>query len=188
MVSLKEILSGKNAPLPKYKVITHVDGFNLYFGIRFQAIKKGKVDKPDTHWYRYMWLDLVTLSENLLTPCQELLAVKYFTAPIIESAEKQLRQNTYLDALRTRPNLEIVLGRFEPERKECDRCGHPAYHPQEKKTEVNIATTLIIDALDDKFDTTIIITGDSIRHRPSRSSERKSQGNDWLLLSAESIL
>jgi hypothetical protein len=31
----------------------------------------------------------------------------------------------------------------------------------EHYTDVNIATTLIIDALDDKFDTAILITGDS---------------------------
>jgi uncharacterized LabA/DUF88 family protein len=108
-----------------------------------------------------MWLDLVKLSELMLNPFQRLVALKYFTAPIIASVEKQERQNRYLDALRTLPRLEIILGRFEPNRNECDHCGHPAYHPQEKKTDVNIATTLIIDALDDKFDTAIIVTGDS---------------------------
>ena len=161
MITLKEALSSKIREEDKYRVITYIDGFNLYFGIRREAIKRGTLENPDPRWYRYMWLDLVKLSELMLNPFQRLVALKYFTAPIIASVEKQERQNRYLDALRTLPRLEIILGRFEPNRNECDHCGHPAYHPQEKKTDVNIATTLIIDALDDKFDTAIIVTGDS---------------------------
>lgn len=151
----------QNAPIPKYKVITYIDGFNLYFGMRQEAIKRGKSDTPSPHWYRYMWLNVAALSENMLSPVQELARTKYFTAPIIASPQKQERQNKYLDALRTVPNLDVILGRFQPDRKECDKCGHPAYHPQEKKTDVNIATHLICDALEDRFDTAIIVSGDS---------------------------
>jgi uncharacterized LabA/DUF88 family protein len=97
----------------------------------------------------------------MLTDRQELVAIKYFTAPIIGSKGKQARQNAYLDALRTLPRVEITFGRFEPDRKECDKCGKPAYHPQEKKTDVNIAVSLISDALDNKYDTAILVTGDS---------------------------
>jgi len=139
----------------------YVDGFNLYFGIRGEAIKRGSREEPDPSWYRYMWLDLSEMGNRLLTSRQELVAIKYFTAPITGRKGKQERQNAYLDALRTLPHLEIIFGRFEPDRKDCDRCGHPAYHPQEKKTDVNIATALICDAIDDKYDTALIVTGDS---------------------------
>jgi hypothetical protein len=161
MVTLGEMLSSKKCEPPKYKVITYIDGFNLYFGIREEAIKRGTIENPDRRWYRYMWLNLDALSRRLLSPYQDLAATKYFTAPIISSKGKQERQNLYLDALRTVPNIQIILGRFQKDRKKCDQCGHPAYHPQEKKTDVNIATNLICDALDDSFDTAIIITGDS---------------------------
>jgi len=161
MITLGEALSSKIRDEDKYRVITYIDGFNLYFGIRAEAIKRGSRHNPDPRWYRHLWLDMVALGENMLNPMQKLVATKYFTAAIIASAEKQDRQNKYLDALRTRPRIEVILGRFEPDRKECDRCGHPAYHPQEKKTDVNIATSLIVDALDDKFDTAIIVSGDS---------------------------
>lgn len=161
MVTLREILSSKSAPVPMYRVVTYIDGFNLYFGIRREAIKRGTRENPDPRWYRYMWLDLVSLGHRMLSPVQQLEQTKYFTAPITASEEKQRRQTVYLDALRTLPNLEIILGRFQPDRKECDRCGHLAYHPQEKKTDVNIATNLICDALDNKFDTAIIVSGDS---------------------------
>jgi uncharacterized LabA/DUF88 family protein len=160
-LSFQEKLSSAIQALPKYKVVTYIDGFNLYFGIRDQAIKRGSKEEPDPTWYRYMWLDLHAMAARLLTPRQELVAIKYFTAPITGRKGKQERQNAYLDALRTLPSVEIIFGRFEPDRKDCDRCGHPAYHPQEKKTDVNIATALICDALEDKYDTAIIATGDS---------------------------
>jgi hypothetical protein len=59
------------------------------------------------------------------------------------------------------PDTEIIFGRFQPDPKSCDKCGHANFHPQEKKTDVNIATNLICDALDDKFDTALLITADS---------------------------
>jgi uncharacterized LabA/DUF88 family protein len=108
-----------------------------------------------------MWLDIQGLAESILLPSQELIGIKYFTSPISHSKGKQERQNKYLDALRTRPLIEIIFGRFQPDRKECDHCGHPAYHPQEKKTDVNIAVNLICDALEDRYDTAVLLTGDS---------------------------
>ncbi len=160
-LSFAEKLSSAVATLPKFKVITYIDGFNLYFGIRSEAIKRGSLAAPDPAWYRYMWLDLHAMCTNMLTDRQELTAIKYFTAPITGSKGKQERQNAFLDALRTLPKLQIIFGRFEPNRDECDKCGHPGYHPQEKKTDVNIATALICDALSDSYDTAILVTGDS---------------------------
>jgi hypothetical protein len=54
----------------KKRVITYIDGFNLYYGLK----EKG--------WKRYYWLDIRKLSESLLKPWQELNEVKYFTARI----------------------------------------------------------------------------------------------------------
>lgn len=97
----------------------------------------------------------------MLTDHQQLVAVKYFTAPITGSKGKQERQNAFLDALRTCPGVEIIFGRFQNEPKQCDHCGHSNFHPQEKKTDVNIATNLICDGLVDKYDTAILVTADS---------------------------
>jgi uncharacterized LabA/DUF88 family protein len=145
----------------KFRVFTYIDGYNLYFGMLEEAKKRGSKTVPDESYYRYMWLDIQELAESILKPNQDLVAVKYFTSPISTSRGKQERQNAYLDALRTKSKVEIIFGRFQPDRKECDRCGHPAYHPQEKKTDVNIATNLICDAIEDRYDTAILITGDS---------------------------
>ena len=145
----------------KFGVITYIDGYNLYFGMLDEATRRGSRAEPNASYYRHMWLDIQGLAESLLRPNQELISVKYFTSPISTGKGKQERQNAYLDALRTKSKVEIIFGRFQPDRKECDHCGHPAYHPQEKKTDVNIATHLICDAIENRYDTALLVTGDS---------------------------
>ena len=46
------------------RIITYIDGFNLYYGLK------------DADFERYLWLDLVRLSVNLLKPGQKLIRVK----------------------------------------------------------------------------------------------------------------
>ena len=160
-LSFREKLSSAVRTLPKYPVVTYIDGFNLYFGIRWEAMKQGSPELPDPVWYSYLWLDLDRMCRHMLTDRQELAVIKYFTAPIMGSKGKQQRQNAYLDAIRTLPRVQIILGRFEPEKKECVKCKYPNLHPQEKKTDVNIATNLICDALADVYETAILVTADS---------------------------
>lgn len=150
----------KNEPR-NFRVITYIDGFNLYFGLRKEATKQGTAEVPHPGWYRFLWLDLGKMSQGLLTSQQTLVNTKYFTSQISGSKDKEARQNAFLDALRTLPNLSITFGHFQNDPKECGRCGHKAYHPQEKKTDVNIATQLICDAVADEFDTAVLVTADS---------------------------
>lgn len=133
----------------KLRVITYIDGFNLYFGLKAKK------------WRRYMWLDLCEFAEGLLLKDQTLEHVKYFTSRVRGNVGKQERQSAYLDALTTLKNLTIYWGRYQPDEKRCDKCGHYAYHPQEKKTDVNIATQLLCDAFHDLFDTALIVSGDA---------------------------
>ena len=133
----------------KSRVITYIDGFNLYFGLR------------EKNWRKYLWLDLWEFSQALLLRQQVLHHVKYFTSRVRSNIGKQERQSAFLDALTTLKNVTIYWGRFQPDEKRCQKCGHYAYHPQEKKTDVNIATQLICDAFHDRFDTAIIISGDA---------------------------
>lgn len=134
---------------PKSRVITYIDGFNLYFGLRAK------------NWRKYLWLDLWQFSQTLLLNHQTLQHVKYFTSRVRGNVGKQQRQSAYLDALSTLKNMTIYWGRFQPNEKQCQKCGHYAYHPQEKKTDVNIATQLLCDAFHDRFDTALIVSGDA---------------------------
>jgi uncharacterized LabA/DUF88 family protein len=55
----------------------------------------------------------------------------------------------------------VYFGTFQPDPKRCGKCGEIAFHPQEKKTDVNIATQMLNDAIRNNFDTAFLITGDS---------------------------
>ena len=134
------------------RVAAYIDGFNLYYGLR----SKG--------WRHYYWLDLRRFAENLLRPGQSLVAVRYFTTRVVAELgdpEKPKRQNTYLEALATLPDLRIHYGYFLPKKQNCHRCGATWQSYEEKMTDVNIAVQLLGNAQDNAFDTAIVVSGDS---------------------------
>ena len=141
----------------KARCITYIDGFNLYFGLR----EKG--------WQKYMWLDLTKFSAALLMKSQTLVGTKYFTSRVSGNIEKQKRQSTYLDALGTLPGLEIFYGQYQLDNKQCRKCGAYYQNPQEKKTDVNIASEMLCDAFQDRFDTAVLVSADSDLTAPLES-------------------
>ena len=82
------------------KTNIYIDGFNFYYG----CIKGTS----------YHWLDVGKMC-RLLLPNDQIHRIKYFTA-LVEARpndpEQPLRQRTFLRALQTIPNLEIILGTF----------------------------------------------------------------------------
>jgi len=147
---------------PKERVITYIDGYNLYFGLREKIhVKDSTGAEPNVHWKRYLWLDVVNLSESLLRPDQVLLRTKYFTARIRGKPQSEQRQSLFLEAISVLPNIRLYFGTFQPDPKRCGKCGAVAFHPQEKKTDVNIATQILNDAIHNNLDTAILISADS---------------------------
>jgi uncharacterized LabA/DUF88 family protein len=139
------------------KTYVYVDGFNLYYG----AVK----DTP------YRWLDLNKLSQ-LLLPRHEIAKIKYFTARIVprpHDPEQQSRQETYLRALLTLPNLEIIYGMFlaHPRRAMLadSAPGAPQYvwvvRTEEKGSDVNLATHLVSDGYKGNYEVAVIVSNDS---------------------------
>lgn len=180
------------------RVITYIDGFNLYFGIK----SKG--------WRKYYWLDLVGLSKALLKPDQQLIETHYFTARIRATEKNQediKRQSTYLDTLATFTNLSIHEGHFLQKKYNCSKCKKEWISYEEKMTDVNIAAQLLVNAFDNKFDTALIVSGDSdlttpvqqVRERfpnkkviiafpPDRRSHQLSQAaNGSLVINADKL-
>lgn len=145
------------------RVITYIDGFNLYFGLK------------EKMWQKYYWLDVRKLSLNLLKPNQVLTSVKYFTSRIsslkIDSG-KSKRQNVYLEALETLKDTRIFYGKYETDFLVCPNCGKQNFFPKEKQTDVNIANELLTDAHLNNFDTAILISGDSDLLAPVKSIVR----------------
>jgi len=132
------------------RTIVYIDGFNLYFGLKAKGYK------------RFYWLDLELLATNLLRPHHVLQAVRYFTADIKAGMDKHRRQQTFLDALKTHcTKLQIIRGHYLIKQRQCHRCGAVAQIPEEKKTDVNIASFMLADAFTDQFDTAILVSGDS---------------------------
>ena len=78
----------------------YVDGFNLYYG----ALK----DTP------FKWLDPVRLAQLLVPRGYSIDRVRYFTARVSGKADPTApaRQQIYLKALATLPEVELYYGRF----------------------------------------------------------------------------
>jgi uncharacterized LabA/DUF88 family protein len=131
------------------QVITYIDGFNLYYGLKSKYGRK------------YIWLDVEALSVSLLKQSQVLKKVKYFTAMIHHNPNKEKRQRTYISALETLPNTEIYYGKYLTNQHKCPNCGNIENIPSEKMTDVNIATHLLTDAFNNAFDVAIIVSADS---------------------------
>lgn len=141
------------------RVISYVDGFNLYFGLK----SKG--------WKRHYWLDLVALSHDLLKADQTLRACYFFTARLRDNGRNQAdkqRQDDYLDALASCRELHIQYGHFLEKTRRCKVCGATWPDYEEKMTDVNIAVQLLADAFDDRFDTALILSADSDLTTPVR--------------------
>ena len=75
---------------------------------------------------------------------------------------KRRRQAIYLDALDGLNNFKIFEGHFLAKTITCKTCGYSWLTHEEKMTDVNIATELIMDAHNDNFDVAMIISGDKI--------------------------
>jgi len=130
------------------RVIAYIDGFNLYFGM----IEAG--------YNNCKWMNLSDLINRLLRPNQNLQEIKYFTSRVGNNPEKQKRQTTYIEALQS-VGIKIYYGHYQRDTLECNRCGNiwPSYN--EKMTDVNIATQMLIDAYQNKYDMALLISGDS---------------------------
>ena len=132
------------------RVIAYIDGFNLYFGL--------KADRGR----RYLWLDLQVLVESLLVPGQRLVEVQYFTARVRDDPAGARRQSAYLDALASHcSKIRRVEGRFQEKNRGCYNCGARWTGYEEKETDVNISVALVEDAVQDRYDTAVLISGDT---------------------------
>lgn len=137
----------------------YVDGFNLYFG----ALR----GTP------HRWLNLHRLCELMLAPHNRIERIKYFSAHVTQrprDPQQPARQQAYLRALRTLPNLDIVLGHYLTHEVMMPLAGGRPGDPlkyvrvlksEEKGSDVNLATHMVNDAHLNRFDLAVIISNDS---------------------------
>lgn len=138
------------------QTIVYIDGFNLYYGACRHPGRR--------------WLDPSALCGRLL-PNDEVQEIAFCTANVKKDPAdpgKQDRQRIYHRALRTIPNLEVHLGRFVPKRVRGRLIDHAKGEPQErvvetyeeKGTDVNIASLLLKDAFEKRFESAVVISND----------------------------
>jgi len=132
----------------KERVVVYIDGFNMYFGMLEAGFEHCR------------WLNLRCLVNSLLKPDQELIAINYFTSRVSNNPDKQRRQTTYLEALEVE-EIQIYYGHYQRNTIECSRCSNIWASYNEKMTDVRIATQILIDAYQDKYDMAMLISGDS---------------------------
>jgi uncharacterized LabA/DUF88 family protein len=137
-------------PADASRMIVYVDGFNLYHGLHASSA------------HRHLWLDLPRLARSL-RPKETLVAVKYFTASVLNDPAAQGQQDTYIAALQgSSPSLiEVTMGRYQQKTRRCRNCDHPWHLYEEKETDVNIAVNLVADAAAQEANTFMIVSADS---------------------------
>ncbi len=130
-------------------VIFLIDGFNLYHAIA-----------GNSDFRKYRWLDLRRLCELFTTSKEHIEKIFWFTAYYPGNPAKKAKHQLYARVLRTN-GITPVWGRFSKKEKHCKLCDGVFDGYEEKLTDVNIAITLLQEALRDHYDTAIIMSGDS---------------------------
>ena len=135
--------------LTKKRVNVYIDGFNLFHSTLQFA-------HPN-----FRWLNLFELSERIINKkVEEISAVYYFSALTTWKPAKAKKHLFYIHALRT-VGVKDILGKFTIRDRKCPFCYNTYQGHEEKKTDINIAITLLADGMADKFDTALILSGDS---------------------------
>ncbi|MFD2854517.1 NYN domain-containing protein [Seohaeicola zhoushanensis] len=159
------------------RACVYIDGFNLYY----RALKGT----------RFKWLDVHALAAELLDPSDTIEAIRYFTAdvsPRAGDAGAPQRQQAYMRALRTLPNLSVHKGRFLPKEKTRPLVGQEhifvrVHDTEEKGSDVNLATHLLYDAFRERFDVALVLSQDTDLIEPLRvvtQDLKKVVGVGWL--------
>jgi hypothetical protein len=146
------------------RTYVYVDGFNLYY----RTLRKTK----------FKWLNLEALVRSLLDDENEIVCIRYFTAPVSGKFDPgvPVRQQRYLQALRTLSTVSIHEGNFLT-RAKIRPLVHPApdgpthveiWNTEEKGSDVNLATYLIHDAWRNLFDVAVVLSQDTDLNEPVR--------------------
>lgn len=149
----------------------YIDGFNLYYSIRRSPNK---------------WLDLEALCDRVL-PGKHVTHIRYFTARVrpLDDPRQPQRQQAYLRALATLLRVTPEFGKFrvdtlvlplsENEKRglEYGASGGagtrvPVRKSEEKGSDVNLATYLLIDAYEGAFQEAAVVSNDTDLVAPIR--------------------
>lgn len=136
------------------RVSFYFDGFNFYNGLKEKA-------SFDLKWKNYYWINFVELCRQFM-PLNEIVSVKYFTAPPSNLGARSRQGALFGANLLLNPQVfEVIKGNYQNKSIECKKCKELFTHPEEKRTDVNIATSMLLDCFKDTTDTLILVSADS---------------------------
>ena len=153
------------------KTNVYIDGFNLYFGCL-----KGTPHK---------WLDLASFwRASFPPPRNQIHRVRYFTAHVNARTEYPFSSGFGSKSICghcDHSHLTIHLGSYLEKPTRMPLHPPPATGPktvqvmksEEKGSDVNIATYLLVDAFDDEYETAVVVTNDSDLAEPIRLVRQK---------------
>lgn len=164
-------LPSSGSPIANY----YIDGFNLYYGC-FKG--RGGI------WAKYRWLNLHEFCFSAF-PRFQFGRIRYFTAlldPPPDDPTQRDRQQEYIRALQTIPGLTVHYGRFATHARRrflADPSGGSASPvnrvtfanviiPEEKGSDVNLASYLLVDGFRREYDIAIVVSNDSDLAEPIR--------------------
>ncbi len=112
-------------------------------------------------WKNYYWIDFIKLCEQFIQEGQ-LISVKYFTAPPSNDGQRS-RQSALFSAnkLLYPDTFSQINGNYQNKTIECKKCRKKFEHPEEKRTDVNIAVSMMLDCFNNNADTLVLISADS---------------------------
>ena len=156
------------------KTISYIDGFNLYYNTF-----KGKLNAENI---QYKWLNLEKLIPWIVSKKYKkntFVKTKYYTAHVSgkEDAGKLERQNVYLNTLKSYcEQTEIYYGKYivkESYRTKVNKVfPFPSkvkvFLPEEKGSDVNLASHMLFDAFRNKFEVAVLVSNDSDLEEPLR--------------------
>ncbi len=150
--------------MPPLRTFVYVDGFNLYY----RAVK----NTP------YKWLNIKRLCDLALGSRYRVERIKYYTARMSDKfdSDQPRRQQIYLKALQTVPEIEIYYGKFlvHPVRLPLQTAlpdGTRAVwvmRTEEKGSDVNLASHLVHDAHRGAFEAAAVVSSDTDLVEPVR--------------------
>ncbi|MBX3070957.1 MAG: NYN domain-containing protein [Thermomicrobiales bacterium] len=164
-------------PQGRPRAIVYFDGFNFYNGCF------NNLARPH-NWRKYKWLDLGKYCQ-LMFPALDIVQIRYFTArlkPTPVDPDAPAKQHEYLRALCSIEHLTLHEGQFlihKKRRYAAEPAPSRAIYaeplrqewvviPEEKGSDVNLATWLVADAFRERCDIAVIVSNDSDLAAPLR--------------------
>lgn len=127
------------------KIICYIDGYNF-----FHATK----DNPSAN------INFNTLAHSLILDNQVLIDTFYFSAYATWRKKDFQKHKKYVNRL-SDTGVTAILSHFKKKQVICSTCGTKYWSHEEKESDVRLALQIVEDAIDEKYDTAFILSGDS---------------------------